>query len=441
MKNYTAFLVLWAGQTLSALGSSILAFALGVWVYRKTGSVSDFGLTMLFGMLPHIVLSPFAGVLVDRWPRKRVMMVCDLGAAFCGFTLLAFLTREALELRHIYALTLLGAVFASFHGLAFSASISILVPDPAARGRANGLIQLGMAGSFVVGPLIAGVLLTAVGLRGVLLIDCASFTVAALSLLIIRFPELVADATRPVTHFMEEFRQGLTHMRGHVGLLPLLLLVAFTNFSIGFVQVLFTPMVLSISTQTVLGVLVALGGAGMVAAGVATSVLGVPARPMRGVWMGLAFGGVCMILGGLRPSVWLWGISVFCYFVAVSVISTCLQSIWQAAVPPTLQGRVFSVRDMVSFASMPLAYIVSPQLATHFFEPWMAEHGPLASTLGTWFGTGVGRGMALMFVMIGFVLVAVAWWAARSPHFAKVTSGTPDVVSPMLPVISLEAAD
>lgn len=441
MKNYTAFLVLWGGQTLSALGTSILSFALGVWVFQRTGSVSDFGMTVLLGMLPFVVLSPFAGVLVDRWPRKRVMMICDIGAALCGLSLFAFLAREALELRHVYVLTLLGSVFASFHRLAYGASISVLVPEESVRGRANGLIQLGLAGSFVVGPLIAGLLLAAVGLRGVILIDCASFSVAVVSLAMVRFPELVADVSTPGKHFLKEFRQGLTHIRGHAALLPLLALVAFANFSIGFVQVLFTPMVLSTSTQTVLGVLVALGGAGMIVGSLATSTLGVPARAMRGVWIGLASGGVCMILGGLRPSVWLWGSSVFCYFVAISVISTCLQGIWQANVPPALQGRVFSVRDTISFASLPLAYVVSPLLAKHFFEPWMSARGLLAPTVGRWLGTGAGRGMALMFVVIGVVLMAVAMWVARLRSLGSMTSFVSDHVSPMHSVAVVEAAD
>jgi MFS family permease len=418
MKLNPTFITLWAGQALSALGSSMLSFALGVWVYQRTGSVTQFGLVVFCAMLPPVVLSPFAGVLVDRWRRKRVMVACDAGAGLCGLALFVLLARHGLQMPHVYVLTLVGSTFATFHQPAYGASLSLLLPDGAARGRANGMVQLGVAGAFVIGPLLAGVLLAAIGLRGILLVDCASFTLAAGSLAWLRFPELDGRASGQRQHFMHEMREGLAHIRGTQGLGWLLLLVASCNFSIGFVQVLFTPMVLAVSTQTVLGVLVSAGGAGMVVGGLATSAWGVPSQPMRGVWVGLALGGLCMALGGLRASVWLWGGAVFCYFVCIPLINASLQSIWQARVPAALQGRVFAVRNTVAFGSLPLAYLVSPLLATHFFEPWMAVHGALAPVIGSWFGTGRGRGMALMFVLVGLVLMALAAVVAGSRRLA-----------------------
>lgn len=420
MKLHATFLTLWAGQALSALGSSMLSFALGVWVYQRTGSVTQFGLVVFCAMLPPVVLSPFAGVLVDRWRRKRVMVACDAGAGLCGLALLILLARQDLDMPHVYALTLLGATFASFHQPAYAASVALLVPDGETRGRANGMVQLGLAGAFVAGPLLAGVLLAATDLRAILLVDCASFTIAAVSLALLRFPELDRRSGGSQPPFMQELREGLAHIRDTAGLRWLLLLVAACNFSIGFVQVLFTPMVLTVSTEAVLGVLVSVGGAGMVVGGLATSTLGVPTQPLRGVWGGLAIGGLCMVLGGLRASVWLWGGAVFCYFICIPLINASLQSIWQDRVPGTLQGRVFAVRNTVAFGSLPVAYLASPWLATHFFEPWMAADGALALALGPWFGAGPGRGMALMFVLIGLVLMALAGAVAGSRRLAAV---------------------
>jgi MFS family permease len=238
MKLNPTFITLWAGQALSALGSSMLSFALGVWVYQRTGSVTQFGLVVFCAMLPPVVLSPFAGVLVDRWRRKRVMVACDAGAGLCGLALFVLLARHGLQMPHVYVLTLVGSTFATFHQPAYGASLSLLLPDGAARGRANGMVQLGVAGAFVIGPLLAGVLLAAIGLRGILLVDCASFTLAAGSLAWLRFPELDGRASGQRQHFMHEMREGLAHIRGTQGLGWLLLLVASCNFSIGFVQVL-----------------------------------------------------------------------------------------------------------------------------------------------------------------------------------------------------------
>ncbi|MEO8673216.1 MAG: MFS transporter [Tahibacter sp.] len=414
MNRYTQFIIVWAGQAASTLGSSILSFALGVWVYQQTGSMKSFGLVIFFAMLPYVVLAPVSGVLVDRWPRRTVMLACDLGAGLCAFTLFVFLSWQTLQVWHIYALTFTGMVFQCFHQLAYAASMTTLLPDRAMRARANGMMQLGLAGAFVVGPLVAGVLLTKLQLRGVILLDCASFLIAFGTLVPIRLPELDASQRPPRKVFFREFADGLQHIRSQSGLVSLMLLVAASNFSIGFVQVLFTPMVLTISNQEVLGVLVSVGGAGMVVGGIACSVWGVPAQAIRGVWLGLALDGACLVVGSLRPSIVLWGASVFCYFLAIPLINASLQSIWQQRVPAELQGRVFSVRSMVSFVCLPAAYLISPLLAMHFFEPWLSPDGALASSLGAWFGTGNGRGMALMFLVAGIALLGLAFAAARN---------------------------
>jgi hypothetical protein len=280
-------------------------------------------------------------------------------------------------------------------------------------------MQLGLSGAFVIGPLVAGVLLSWLGLRGVVLLDGASFLVAALALCRVQLPELSPEHKRERRPFLHEFNDGLQHVRSHAGLVALLGLVAASNFSIGFVQVLFTPMVLQIASQETLGILVSLGGAGMVLGGIACSWRGVPTPAMRGVCYGLAFGGACMVVGALRASVVLWGVSVFCYFLSIPLINTSLQSIWQQRVPAALQGRVFAVRNMVSYTCLPLAYVLSPWLAAHWFEPWMMRDGALASTLGVWLGTGAGRGMGLMFLCIGVVLMGLAVFAARNRRLVQ----------------------
>jgi len=414
MNAYRKFLVVWAGQCLSLLGSSILSFALGVWVYQQTGSVRSFGLVIFCAALPHVLLAPISGVLVDRLPRQKVMLACNLGAAVSAALLLLFLAQGLLAPGQVYWLTLLGTTCMAVHQLAYAASVSTLLPERALRAKAAGMMQLGVASAFVIGPLVAGVLLAWIGLRGVIVLDGLSFLLAAAALCLVRLRELAPEERRARRPFFTEFGEGLQHVRTHAGLAALMALVAASNFSIGFVQVLFTPMVLQIATQETLGLLISIGGAGMVLGGIACSVRGVPARAMRGVWLGLACGGACMAIGALRASVPLWGASVFCYFLSIPLVNASLQSLWQQRIPAALQGRVFAVRNMLSYTCLPLAYVLSPWLATHWFEPWMARDGALASSLGAWLGTGAGRGMGLMFLIVGLVLLVLAVFAALS---------------------------
>ena len=407
MDNMRMFYRIWAGQTLSALGSSVQAFALGIWVYQSTGAIMDFGLALLCSLLPQVVLGPFAGVFVDRWPRRRIMMLCDAGAALSALILLVLSERAQLQVHHVYVISFATAILACFHKLAYSAIVTPLLPDAKQRARANGLIQFGLAAAAVVGPLLAGLLLGWVGLSGVIAVDAITFVIALLSLIPLRFPDLIPTANEQKT-FWGDFRQGIAFIRGRSDLRVLLLVVAICNFSVGFMQTLFTPMVLTVSTHATLGFLVSLGGVGMLVGGAAASLWPMPGRAIAAVWMGLLLCAACLTLGGLRANIVLWGAVTFLFFVAIPVINVRLQDIWQHQVAASLQGRVFAVRYMIATASMPFAYLLAPWLATHCFEPWLLPDGALASTAGLVFGTGVGRGMGMMFSMMGALLFTLA---------------------------------
>src|ERR1044071_3740712 len=108
IQGMPAFLTMWAGQTVSLLGSSLTSFALGVWVYQRTGSVTKFALIAFFASLPGLLVSPIAGALVDRWDRRRTLILSDSLAAVTSVILLVLLwdeSRDLLEVWHIYVLT------------------------------------------------------------------------------------------------------------------------------------------------------------------------------------------------------------------------------------------------------------------------------------------------------------------------------------------------
>jgi DHA3 family macrolide efflux protein-like MFS transporter len=421
VNNSRKFSAIWIGECVSTLGSSMLSFALGVWVYQQTGSAADFGLVIFFAALPQVLFAPIAGVLVDRWPRQRLMLMCNLGAALCSFALLMLAQSGALGVSAIYALVLLGSLCGCTHQIAYSAWVTTLFADESARARANGMVQLGFAVAFVAGPAIAGSLLPRLGLASIILLDCCGFLAAAFTLAVIRLPDLARKPREVPASFLFELRAGLRYIHGHSGLGLLLLIAAVSNFSVGFVQVLFTPMVLAATTQDVLGVLVSLGGVGMVLGGIACTLWGIPKQPLHAVVAGLACGGLCLLVGAQRAAVALWAISIFVYFVMMPLINASLQSLWQRHVPKDLQGRAFAVRNMISFVTLPFAYVISPWLAQRWFEPSMMPDGALAASMGRWIGAGPGRGMALMFMLAGVAQLILAAIVA-----AKLKSGRAD---------------
>lgn len=419
MNNARTFYWVWGGQSLSALGSSIQGFAIGVWIYQHTGSLMNFSMAMLCALLPQLLLAPLAGVFVDRHSRRHIMMLCDLGAALCALGLFGLLRADALQMHYLYGLSILTASLSCFHQLAYSASVSVLVPEPAKRPRANGLVQLGMASAFVAGPVLAGFLLSRIGLQGIALLDSASFLIALSSLALVQFPAHNHAQSAKRDGFWQDFRQGLAYFRGRWDLLLLLSLVAACNFAIAFLQVLFTPMVLTVSTQEVLGILLSIAGTGMIAGGLASSLRLATKRPLTAVWLGLAVCGLCMSLAGMRAAVPLWGATLFVFFAAIPVVNANLQGIWQHQVAPAFQGRVFAVRSLIASICAPLAYVLSPWLASGYFEPWLSSNGALATSLGAWFGTGQGRGMGVMFTLMGCVLLILALCLAANRRLHK----------------------
>ncbi len=424
------FFVIWAGQALSMLGSGLSGFALGVWVYQKTGSATQFAMIALAATLPAVLVSPLAGVLVDRWDRRRVMILSDLGAALGTAALALLYWRGALALWHILVASALGASLGAFQGPAWQASVTLLVPR-AHYARASGLAQMAQAAASILAPLLAGVLMLAIGVTGVLLIDLASFLVAMASLLAVRIPRPAADAAgsaRP--GFWREARAGWAAIAERRGLRDMLLLFAALNFLLGMVNALAVPMLLSFTDAARLGGTLSVAGLGMLAGSLLLSIWGGPRRKIHGVLGFLILLGLGVALVGLRPSTALVTAGFFLVMFCAPIVNGSSQVIWQRKVPAGLQGRVFATRGMVAMAAAPLAYLISGPLADRLFVPLLLEGGALAGKLGHLLGTGPGRGIGLMFLLSGLFTSLISALAYLNRSLRHVETDLPDVELP-----------
>ena len=429
-QGFSAFVTVWFGQVVSAVGSGLSGFALGVWAFQTSGgSVTRFALITFFITLPGIVLSPIAGALVDRWDRRWAMIVSDTGAGLCTLAFALLLWVDRLEIWHIYVLGAVSAALTSLQWPAFSAATTLLVPKRH-LGRASGMVQSGMALAQILAPAAAGALVATIGPAKVLLIDFATFLVALLTLLVVRFPRARAtpEGSAQKGSLLREAWWGWQFIQERRGLLGILLLFASTNICMAMLQVLITPMVLGFTTAEVLGVVLSVAGAGMLVGSILMSVWGGPQRKVYGLYIPLAVQGLILLLGGLRPSAVLIGSAAFVFLFVSPIILASSQAIWQVKVPPDLQGRVFSVRRMIAMSTLPLASLLAGPLADRVFEPMMAPGGILAGSVGRVLGVGEGRGIGLLFMVLGVLVlltVAVAW---RSPRLRNVETELPDMV-------------
>ena len=426
-RGFAVFAVVLAGQAVSILGTGLTGFALGVWVFQRTGSATQFALVALALLLPVVLLLPVAGALVDRWDRRWAMIVGDAGSGLCSLGLAALVWSGRLEVWHIWLLCAGSSAFSALQYPAFTAASTLLVPRRH-LGRAAGLTQLAIAAAQILAPLLAGALLGRIGLRGVLLVDVLTFLVSLATLAVVRFPGPAATAEGAAGRgsLRSQIRHGWLFIRERAGLRATLLLVAAANLGLGMVQVLVTPLVLGFAPVATLGRVLAVAGCGMLAGSLVMSVWGGPRQRIHGVLGALLVQGLILLLGGVRPSAVLVAAAAFVYLFAAPVLEASGQAIWQAKVPADVQGAVFAVRRMVGASTLPIGYALAGPLADRVFEPLLMPGGALAASVGVVIGIGQGRGIGLLFIVLGLFVLAVLAAASRNPRLRRVESELPD---------------
>ncbi len=427
--GFKTFFTIWFGQLVSLTGSGLTGFALGVWVYQRTGSVTQFALISLVTMLPGILFSPIAGALVDRWDRRKVMILSDAGAGVCTLGIAVLFLAGSLEIWHIYLLMGISSSFSAFQWPAYSAAISLLVPK-GQLGRANGMVQLSEAAAAIIAPVLAGTLMGVIHIQGIILLDFATFLLAVSTLLIVRVPKptITIEGKAGKGSLLREAASGWTYIRARHGLLGLLIFFAFSNFTMGIVQVLFTPLVLSFSNPSTLGLILSIAGIGFLSGSLMMSAWGGPKRRIIGILVAHLLMGMALFLAIFPYNAWILGVAAFLVFFCSPVSSSCSQVIWQSKTAPDIQGRVFAMRRMIAWSSLPLAYLLAGPLADKVFEPMLTEGGLLAGSVGRIMGIGPGRGIAFIFMLMGFILLLATLVGYLYPRLRNVEKELPDFI-------------
>lgn len=420
-----AFFAVWAGQLVSVLGTTMTAFALQIWVYTETGSVSSLALVSLAFALPATVVSPFAGALVDRWDRRWVMLGSDAVAGVATLLIAGLYATDSLALWHVYALVGVGSIGNAFQAPAWLASIPLLVPK-AQLGRANGLVQLNDGLSLVMAPALAGVLLVWSGLGAVLVVDVTTFLVAISTLAVVRFPRPEQHGETETGSVFGDAVAGWRYIRERKGLFGLLWVYASVNFSLSFGNVLFIPLVVAFASEAAAGGVLSAAGFGAISGSIAVSIWGGPKKKVRGTMAAIVGAGLGITISGLRPSLFLVSVSAFLLMAMVPIANTASQVLWQTKVPPAVQGRVFAIRRMISQAISPIAILLAGPLADNVFEPMLAPGGALAASVGSVIGTGTGRGVALMFIVTGLLTAIIGTVGYALPRVRNIETELPD---------------
>ena len=421
------FHLLVANTLVASVTNNFLWFALTFWVYLETRSV--LATAMIGGgyMLLVAVSGMLFGTFVDRH-RRRTSMVLSSGLSLAAFALaaLTYLVSPAAALRDIahpafwalVALVLAGAIAGNLRLVALSTTVTLLVPEDG-RDKANGLVGTANGVAFAITSVFSGLAVGLLGMGWCLVFAVVLTALVAAHLLTIRIeeeaPTPTADAPRLI-----DFSGAFRAVRLVPGLLGLLLFATFNNFLGGVFMSLMDPYGLTLMSVEAWGILIAFTSLGFIVGGIVVARRGLGRNPVRTLLLANVVMWVVTIVFPIRSEILPLAVGFFIYLVLAPVAEASEQTVIQKVVPFEEQGRVFGFAQTLETAASPItAFLIGP-IAQFWILPSMTG-GALADRIGPWFGTGLDRGMALIFITAGVIGLIVTLFALRSRPYRELS--------------------
>jgi len=378
----TRFFTIWTGQAFSLFGSALVQFSLIWWLTQKSGSATVLAIATLVGMLPQIVIGPFAGALVDRWNRRIIMILADGTIAAFSLLLAYLFATGTVQIWQIYAVMMVRAIGGAFHFPAMSASTPLMVPKEQLT-RVNGLNQALQGVNSLVAPPVGALLLSILPTQGILLIDVGTAALAILPLLFIpipqpqRYEEFQQQKVKP--GLVQDIRDALAYIRSIPGFTAIIFMALFLNFLLVPTGAL-TPLLITKhfgKGAIELGLMESSMGFGIIAGGVLLSIWGGFKKKIVTTVIGIIGLGLGVMLVGLAPA------NLFALAIAGNIIlgfmlpiaNGPVGALMQSIVRPDMQGRVMSLLNSGATAISPLGLLIA---------------GPFSDWLGirVWFWAG-----------------------------------------------------
>lgn len=406
------FFTIWAGQALSLFGSALVQFALIWWLTQKSGSATVLAIATLVGMLPQIVLGPFAGALVDRWNRRLIMIFADAAIAIFSLLLAYLFATGRVEIWHVYLVMAVRALGGAFHFPAMAASTPLMVPNEQLT-RINGLNQALQGINSLVAPPVGALLLGVLPTQGILLIDVGTAVMAILPLLFFSIPEPVRQEEKPLAakpSLLQDVRNGFAYIRTIPGFTAIISMALFLNFVLVPTSALVPLLVTKHFGKGAieLGLLESSMGIGIIVGGILLSIWGGFQKKIATSLTGIIGLGVGVTLTGLAPAN-LFLLAIVGHIIlglTIPVANGPIGALLQSIVRPDMQGRVMSLVNSGATAISPLGLLLA---------------GPVSDWLGirVWFWAG------------GMLCIAIAVAAFFQPVIMNVESHTRPEADPV----------
>lgn len=403
----TFAVILITTRGLSSIGSTLTSFGLNVWVYQMTGSYSTFVMLAILTSLPVLLFAPFAGVLTDRFDKKKLLIATDLVSAIAVAMALVLYLAGSLNVPAIACTVLLLAVASELRWSSMSAMFSQLLPKDQ-LGRVNGIQQAFRGINLMFGPILGAVGINLLGLSVLLGVDLLTYALSLAAWFLVRVNTRTSpwNAGQAPMGFLEELTYGFRWVWRQPGLRRLLLFFMVVNIGLSIFSTAFSPYVLSFSGSTTLGASLGVLGGGAFLAGLWLSKRYSASTTHEGaIVTGTLLFGLCMCLWGVLRQPLLLLPLAFVIGVLQTVIMTASNTAWQVYVPVENQGKVFAVRTVTAFGLTPLALLFSVPLSERVFHPLLEQSGQVATTV---WGAAPAGPLGMMVSVLGVGVAACA---------------------------------
>lgn len=404
IKEMYTFILLWATQSFSALGSAMTSYALVIWSYEKQGSALVTSLLMVSSYAPYVILSVFAGALSDRWNKKIVMLVSDSIAVLGTIIIFILLESGNLQVWHLYILNAVNGFMNTIQQPASEVAITRILPKKYYQ-KVGGIRYFSSAVNSILTPIIATAFMSIAGIKIVITFDLFTFIFAFVTLLFfIKIPEesVVGDKKEGI---LQSAYIGINYLKKNRGILDLILFLAAINFTASIYQAVFPVMILSRNggSEKALGIVNTVIGITTLIGSIIASFVKTPKSRVRvicnALLFSMSFNNFFLAFG---QSIWIWCFGAFLGWITIPLMSTNLEAILRLKIPEEIQGRVYSVRNSFQYFTIPMGYFFGGIFVDKVFEPIMAIQGA-DSLLVKLFGSGKGSGAAFLFFIIAFI--------------------------------------
>ncbi len=411
------FMIIWIGELISSIGSGMTAFALSIYVFKMTGSVSSVSIIVLAVFLPTILLSPLGGVLADRYDRRMLMLIGDL---FSGLGVVYILWNIHIGINTIVPIIIeatFNGIFVALLEPSFKATITDLLSKEDYT-KASGMIQIAANSRYLISPFLAGMLLVIYDIRLILILDICTFFVTVITISLVR-KSIAKPLKKEKRGILIEIKEGFAILKSHTGIRTLVILMSAVCFFIGFVQTLAIPMILAISNEKTLGFLESACAMGMLVGSVIIGIFGIKNKHVRCLSLAGMSASIFMTITGMSVSLYIIGIGMFLFFTSLPFINTSADVLVRSNVENEIQGRIWGIISLLSQAGTAIAYVLSGVLADYIFEPLLLKDGILAKSVGSIIGVGQGRGIGFMLIISGIGMFIATFLIGKNKNILE----------------------